>query len=353
MRGGIPARPPQAHPPLNPLEEIVRGLIDRHGPISVADYMALALSHPEHGYYMTRDPLGRGGDFTTSPEISQMFGEMVGAWALAQWQQMGSPSSVALVELGPGRGTLLADLMRVAGKLLPDFVEAATLHLVETSPRLRMVQAERLAGYGPIWHDSLDAIPEMPAIFIANEFFDALPIRQFVATEQGLSERCVAIDAETGELAFRVARENRFPIGIGQHPPGTLLETSPASLAIVRGISRRVVTGGGAALIVDYGYTEPQGDTLQAVQDHRYANVLRNPGEADLTAHVDFAALAGAARQEGAEVSGPLGQGAFLLSLGIAQRAERLATPDAQAALLRLTGADQMGMLFKVMLLLG
>ena len=320
--------------------------------MSVAQYMALALGHPEHGYYMTRDPFGRGGDFTTAPEISQMFGEMIGAWTLDTWQRMGAPP-VAVVELGPGRGTLMADLMRVATRLSPDFAAAVTMHLVETSPGLRAIQAGRLAAYAPVWHGDLSTLPDGPSILVANEFFDALPIRQFVATERGLAEQCIGPDPGTGELAFMVER-HAAPFS-GSYTPapkeGMIVETCPQAIAIARYLARRIAAQGGAALILDYGYTEPQGDTFQAVRDHRYANVLHDPGDADLTAHVDFAALSHAAREEGAVVSGPIGQGEFLLSLGMAHRAERLGTPEARAALARLTGPDRMGTLFKVLLL--
>jgi SAM-dependent MidA family methyltransferase len=310
--------------------------------------MGLALGHSDHGYYRTRDPLGRGGDFTTAPEISQMFGEMIGAWCMMAWQAMGRPD-FTLVEFGPGRGTLMADLLRVAGKVMPDFTKAARLHLVETSPALRSRQAECLSVYEPVWHESIEDVPQGPSLFVMNEFFDALPIRQFVTTDAGLAELCVGIDPESDRLAFVMERAIKYPLPDGR---GLILETCPAALAIVRELSARIARHGGAALIVDYGYDTPGGGgTFQAVKAHAYADPLADPGEADLTAHVDFGALAEAARQAGVTVQGPVGQGEFLLSLGIAERAAKLGTEEALGALHRLTAPEQMGTLFKVLAL--
>ena len=341
-----------------PLEAYLRRLIERHGPITVAEYMALALGHPDYGYYQTGDPFGRGGDFTTAPEISQMFGELIGAWCITQWQAMGGPK-FNLVEFGPGRGTLMADLLRIAGKVAPVFAAAASLHLVETSPVLRDRQAEALADYKPSWHDGIEDVPEGPSLYIMNEFLDALPVRQFVVTESGLCERCVGL--VDGKFAFVVEREARvpnFPLPPGEANSlsiGSILETCPAALAITREIAVRIAVHGGAALIIDYGYETPTGeDSFQAVRNHEYANVLEAPGEADLTAHVDFSAIASAARAAGVQVMGPVGQGDFLRSLDIEHRAQTLIDGgDALAALHRLTADDQMGKLFKVMIMEG
>jgi SAM-dependent MidA family methyltransferase len=369
----------------SPLETHIRRLIARHGPISVAEYMGLALGHPDYGYYRTRDPLGRSGDFITAPEISQMFGEMIGAWCMTTWQAMGG-AAFDLIEFGPGRGTLMADLLRVVGKVMPEFMAAANLRLVETSPALRDRQQQALSAHAPHWHESIEDVPPGPAIYIMNEFLDALPIRQFVATGQGLAERCVGIDPESDRLRFVVENRVRIPFASPswERPPdesgrvrvlpshsntltlalshegkgtinvsqiGAIVETCPAALAIVREVSARIIEHGGAAVIVDYGYDAPGGeDTFQAVRNHAYADPLADPGEVDLTAHVDFAALAKAAREAGVTVQGPVGQGAFLLSLGIAERAARLGG-EADAALHRLTAEDQMGELFKVLVL--
>ena len=373
---------------MNPLEAHIRRLIARHGPITVAEYMGLCLGHPDHGYYNTRDPFGRGGDFTTSPEISQMFGEVLGAWCIDRWRRMGEPK-FDLIEFGPGRGTLMADMLRTAGKVTPAFVQAATVQLVEMSPVLRDKQAAALAGYEVLWHEAIEDIPDGPALYVMNEFLDALPVRQFVMTEAGLAERCVWVDAGTDRLAFVVERQARVPLtpsspsgGEGRDermstlcasesaphpnpfphwrrgndaPLGTIIETNPAALAITRELCARLHDHGGAALIVDYGYDQPgQGETLQAVKGHARADPLENSGEADLTAHVDFAALAEAARQAGGQVEGPYPQGEFLPALGIQHRAETLAAAGSQAALpalRRLTAPDQMGVLFKAMVL--
>jgi NADH dehydrogenase [ubiquinone] 1 alpha subcomplex assembly factor 7 len=339
--------------------------IAAEGPISVADYMAAALTDPEHGYYMGRDPLGVAGDFVTAPEISQMFGELIGLWFAEAWQSLGAPSRAALVELGPGRGTLMADSLRAA-RQVPDFAAAFEVHLVEVSPALRARQREVLADAGAIWHDDLAAVPELPLLVIANEFFDALPVRQLVKRADGWGERQVAL-ATSGEppaLAFAVAQadpalEDLVPGALRDAPTGALFEVASAGQDLARTIARRLQRHGGAALVIDYGHGERAlGDTLQAVRRHARHDVLDEPGRADLTCHVDFAALARAAREAGAAIHGPVAQGAFLERLGIAARAARLmesATPpqreDIRSGLLRLTSADQMGALFKVLAL--
>ena len=337
----------------------IEQLIALDGPITVERYMALCLGHPIHGYYRTRDPLGAHGDFTTAPEISQMFGELIGLWAAEVWRAMGEPSPVRVVELGPGRGTLMADALRAA-TVLPAFRTAAAVHLVETSPALRARQEATLAACGvPVaWHGGLAEVLGGPAIVIANEFFDALPIRQFVGTDRGWCERLVGL--RQGQLTFGVASEPAREVPVPVRP-GATLDWPQAGLALIGTLAARLAAHGGAALVIDYGHTTSGfGDTLQAVRAHAHADPLAQPGDADLTAHVDFALLAHAARNAGAAVHGPVPQGEFLRALGIEARAAALkarATPaQAQgidAALLRLTGAGEgrMGELFKVLAL--
>lgn len=340
----------------DPLLALLTALIRDEGPIGVDRFMALALGHPVYGYYTTRDPLGAAGDFTTAPEISQMFGEMVGVWAAAVHASLGAPDPVLLVELGPGRGTLLVDLLRAA-RAAPAFRTAIALHLVETSPVLRARQAQTLqaAGVVPQWHDRLETVPSGPAIIVANEFVDALPVRHFVRVPTGWHERLVGLDQES-RLAFGLAPEPDAALVLDA-PPGALLELGFEAQALMASLGRRLVQQGGAALVVDYGYTAPRfGASLQAVRRHAPTAPLDAPGHADLTAHVDFAGLRRAAEREGALVHGPVEQGAFLGALGIAARAEALrhARPaqaeSLTAALLRLTGPEpQMGTLFKVL----
>ena len=335
---------------MTPLEAEIRRIIETDGPISVADYMRLCLGHPQHGYYVTRDPLGARGDFITAPEVSQMFGELIGAWAAAVWQQMGAPREVSLVEFGPGRGTLMADALRAA-KAMPEFADALSVHLVETSPVLREAQQAKLGALN--WHVQIEDVPEGPCITIANEFVDALPVDQLVKGRDGWHMRMVGVVDD--HLAFVVSPDalpGRTEI---EAPSGAILESRhdrPVAL-----LARRIAGHGGAALVIDYGHAATGfGDTLQAVRGHRYADPLAGPGESDLTTQVDFAALARTARREGARTHGPIPQGEFLRRLGIAQRAARLkqtATPqqaaDIDSALARLTAADQMGELFKVL----
>lgn len=337
-------------------EEIVR-LIASEGPLSVERYMGLCLGHPRHGYYITRDPLGAGGDFTTAPEISQIFGELIGLWAAQVWMMMGMPPRLALIELGPGRGTLMADALRAA-RVVPAFRAAVSVHLVETSPVLRESQRHALAAAGvPVgWHDRLDDVPGGPAILIANEFFDALPIRQYVRGERGWHERLVGL-GEEGDLVFGLAASPE-PALKALASPGAVLETCPAGIAVAGEIGRRLGRFGGAALIIDYGHARTAaGETLQAVGRHAFVDPLAEPGAVDLTAHVDFEALARSAVAVGASAHGPAGQGPFLLSLGAAERAAVLkrkadeagrAAMDAALARLTGTGAGAMGELFKV-----
>jgi SAM-dependent MidA family methyltransferase len=316
------------------------------GPISLAQFMAAANAH----YYATRDPLGSAGDFTTAPEISQMFGELLGLALADIWQRAGAPSEAAYVELGPGRGTLALDALRAMAKagLTPP------AHLVETSPVLRAAQAERLPG--ATWHDALSTVPDAaPLLILANEFFDALPIRQLMRTATGWHERLVACqDTLFLPIAGKPMPHRVIPEALRDAPPGSIIETSPTSVAVMRALAQRLVAQGGAAILIDYGYQGPAiGDTLQAVRGHAYANPFDSPGEQDLTAHVDFATLLAAAAAEGAAVYGPVDQGLLLTALGIDARVATLgrSAPDRaealQAARARLVAPDAMGSLFK------
>jgi SAM-dependent MidA family methyltransferase len=326
----------------------IRRLIEAQGPIPVADYMALANAH----YYATRDPLGAAGDFTTAPEISQMFGELVGLALADLWARADRPEGVRYVELGPGRGTLAADAlraMRAAGLEPP-------VHFVETSPVLRAAQAERVAH--ATWHEQLSALPgDGPILAVANEFFDALPIRQLVAGPDGWRERLVTVDGERFlPAAGPPVPGSAIPAYLRAEPAGTMLETSPASLAYVRHLADRMIMHGGAALIVDYGHDRlSPGETLQAVRLHKYADPWIEPGESDLTAHVDFESLARAAAGGGLRVHGPVSQGEWLERLGIDARAEALARAapgrrdEIFGARNRLVAASEMGRLFRVL----
>jgi NADH dehydrogenase [ubiquinone] 1 alpha subcomplex assembly factor 7 len=323
------------------------------GPISVADFMAEALGHPRLGYYRRASAVGAAGDFTTAPEISQMFGELIGVWLAERWLAMEKPAPVNLVELGPGRGSLMADALR-ATRGVPGFHAAIQLHLVETNDPLRAQQQRALAGVAPVWHERFDDVPTGPLLLIANEFFDALPVRQFEKTNEGWRERMVGLapDGETLVLGLApgVTPYGRF---LGDAPDGAQAEIGEAGRTLATAIGARVKRDGGWALIIDYGYETVTGASLQAVRGHSGATILERPGETDLSAHVDFAALAAAAD---APVFGPVAQADFLRRLGLVQRAEMLkarateaqrATID--AALARLIGADQMGTLFRVL----
>ncbi len=307
------------------------------GPIPISQYMAAANAH----YYATRDPLGTAGDFTTAPEISQMFGELIGAWAADLWERAGRPA-VAWVELGPGRGTLTADALRVMARagLMPP------VHFVENSPTMRTAQAERVPAAR--WHDAMGTLPtDVPLIVVANEFFDALPIRQLVRRAGTWHERLVACqDTLFLPIAGTSVPDTIIPDGLVDAAPGAVIETSPASVAIMADLAARIVEQGGAALAIDYGYDGPGvGDTLQAVRGHAYANPFEAPGERDLTAHVDMATLRLAATASGADAFGTTTQGEFLRALGIDQRAAALGERVAGD---RRRLVEDMGELFKV-----
>ena len=291
-------------------------------------------------YYAQNDPFA---DFTTSPEISQMFGELIGAWIAAVWQDMGAPTAFRLIEAGPGRGTLMQDGWRTLSRVAPAAASAARLHLIEFSPRLRAEQAARLPQ--ATWHDTLADVPSGPAIVIANEFLDALPIRQFLRTGAGWRERFV----ENGRFIIQSAEAPNRPA-----EPGEVVEICEAALDWCSELAGRLESQGGAALIIDYGTAESRpGDSLQALRQGKPTDPLAGPGSADLTAHVDFAAVMAAARAAGAAVWGPMPQGAFLDRLGLAARMARLAAanPDRAASLHRaahrLSAPEQMGTLFK------
>jgi NADH dehydrogenase [ubiquinone] 1 alpha subcomplex assembly factor 7 len=333
------------------LADLIAARIRSDGPMSVADYMADALMDPVHGYYATRDPFGAAGDFITAPEISQMFGELIGLCLAQAWMDQGCPHPITLAELGPGRGTLMADMLR-ATRSVPGFHDAATVVLLEASPILRAAQARALAPHTPRWIDDIADLPEAPVFLVANEFFDALPIRQFVRSGPGWRER--RIGTQDGRLVYGLAAERPQPAldhRLGDTRDGDLVELCPALPAIVDTIGRRVETHGGAALIIDYGDRRSLGDTFQALRGHATADPLADPGEADLTAHVDFEAIA---RATPSAATGMTPQGHFLERLGIGARAQALGRSASGAELdaliaahRRLTHREEMGQLFK------
>jgi NADH dehydrogenase [ubiquinone] 1 alpha subcomplex assembly factor 7 len=345
----------------SPLQAELKKLIASSGPMPVWRYMELCLTHPRYGYYVSRDPLGREGDFTTAPEVSQMFGELLGLWAASVWRAMDSPPALRLIELGPGRGTMMADALR-ALRVLPPLYQALSIHLVEINPVLREKQAATLSGVRNIlWHDHIDEVPPGPSVILANEYFDVLPVHQVVKRENGWHERTIEIGAD-GQLAFGASAEPmpRFevllPPLVRAAPVGAVFEWRPD--AEIMKIATRVRDDGGAALIIDYGHLRSDaGDTFQAIARHSFTDPLKNPGQADVTAHVDFQALVRAAEDLSARVHGPVPQGEFLKALGIEQRAATLmakTTPevseDISGALRRLTesGRGGMGSMFKV-----
>lgn len=332
------------------LKDRLKAEIAQSGPISVADYMVRCLHDPQDGYYATRPALGGGGDFITAPLVSQMFGELIGLWAVETWTRLGKPERFRLVEMGPGDGTLMSDLLR-AVRLAPDFVAAAELWLVDASEPLKEAQAQKLGGYRPRWSPRLGGVPGgAPMVLIANELFDCLPARQFVQTPGGWVERLIGLGGD-GELVFGLAPSEH---GQAPEPGAMILEASPAQDALGAEIGARIAADGGAALIIDYGRSVAEfGDTLQALKGHEKVDPLAFPGESDLTVHVDFPGVIVAARAAGAEASGPVPQGQFLGRLGIQHRAEALtaARPDRSMTinrqLARLCAPDQMGELFK------
>ncbi len=334
------------------LASIIKTMIAEEGPMPLDRYMTLCLSHPQHGYYMTRDPLGAAGDFTTSPEISQVFGELIGVWVAQCWEQMGSPRNFALVELGPGRGTLMADILRVLTKI-PACTKAADVHFVETSPILRSVQLERLPQ--ATWHSSMASLPGLPTILMANEFFDALPIRQFERQGGRGFERCIGMADDKLEIGL---------VPSGSHLPFSgdgVFEDASIRDAVATHLGNHLNTVSGAALIIDYGHMRSAlGDTLQAMKAHKFCKITENIGEADITSHVDFQSLGRGFVKGGAQIAGLMSQGQFLEAMGLAARTAVLAgnaSGEKQrqiiAASERLANAVQMGELFKVMAITG
>lgn len=336
------------------LEKLIKSEIKTKGPMDVATFMGLALGHPKHGYYMTRDPLGAQGDFTTSPEICQLFGEMISVCIIEAWMRAGK-HDVHLVELGPGRGTLMADILRTA-KNAQVFLERITVHLVETSPTLRKAQAEKIKPHTAIWHNSVDTLPtDAPLLIIANEFFDALPIRQAIMTPRGWQERGIGMEGDKLVFTSIPTRHTLPPKQLG-----AIMEFSPARDAVMTTIAKRLQKQGGMLLALDYGHDIPNavGDTFQAVRKHQYTSPLENIGESDLTSHVDFAKLAQIAQAEGCNIFGPVTQKYYLETMGIQTRLNNLIAHDPKNGFLandvaRITDANGMGTLFKVLAISG
>ena len=343
---------------MTPLKKRLIRQIATTGPITLADYMAACLLDPRHGYYSTAPVFGADGDFITAPDISQMFGEMIGLWCTDRWRAMGSPDTLRMIELGPGRGTLMADMLRTARRIA-GFHDAITVHFIERGAARRNEQSTAVPS--ATWHDSLDGVPDGPCLIVANEFFDALPIHQFEKQGDIWQERRVAADED--RLGWTLTAPGPqlalLAPGLDDAPAGSIAEVCPAGLSIVGQIADRLKRYPGCALIIDYGHSvSATGDTFQAVSGHAYADPFDAPGQADLTAHVDFAALRRAALQRGIEAPPPTEQGTFLMTLGIGERAVRLSEgqdTERQARLLadlkRLTAPDQMGTLFKVLAL--
>ncbi|MGE0500112.1 MAG: class I SAM-dependent methyltransferase [Rhizobiaceae bacterium] len=343
------------------LKRRIVDLIEALGPIPVSEYMALCLYDPRHGYYSTRDPFGPGGDFVTAPEISQMFGELVGIWIADVWREARCPLPATVAEIGPGRGTLMRDMVRTLARIAPGLRAQADLRLVEVSDRLRLVQAKTLEGSGgPFeWHGNVDDMINQPLFIVGNEIFDALPVRQYVKTAQGWRERVVTL-AGDDVLAFGAGagslEPSLLPSGAPDAPDGAVFEVSPVRSALMTRIAARIARDGGAGLFFDYGHlASGLGDTLQALRRHRPDDPLAHPGESDLTSHVDFDALADAAHAEGLNVHIAT-QGDFLLAMGLLERAGSLGAERSEAErnqlridVERLAGSDQMGSLFKVL----
>lgn len=330
---------------MSALKGIIEAEIAANGPMHLSRYMELCLGHPEHGYYMRQQPFGAAGDFTTAPEISQMFGEIIGLWLVHMWQRSGAPSPFCLLELGPGNGTLMADILRAA-KLAPAFLDAAQVCLLENSPRLRAVQRQNLGAVRHI--TTVDDLPHMPVFAVANEFFDALPVRQFIKNDFGWQERLVGkgLGWVLSDTVQRPDLDTAFPA----LETGRIIENSAAAIAITAALGVHIESFGGAALIIDYGEFDGSGDTFQAVRRHRKTDVFGTPGQADITCHVRFKNLV----PRGLSYAFTT-QGNFLRGLGIEARKQALASAGADdgldETLSRLIGPDEMGNLFKVLAL--
>ncbi|CCI48553.1 unnamed protein product [Albugo candida] len=368
----------------NELSSILSSLIDVRGPLTVAEYMKRALAHPTHGYYMKKDVFGVEGDFTTAPEISQMFGELIAIWCIATWKEMGSPDPINIVELGPGRGSLMSDFLR-SSQSFPRFHSALQVHMIEISPALQRIQKEMLKDVVGIrslqWHTSLTHVPEGPLLVIAQEFFDAMPVHQFEYTERGWCERLIDSQDDNGNQLFRfvlspgptpaarifIGRQNLRDLAQSDDEKlvmtekaqiGDQLEISPASITIMQEVAKRITANRGAALIVDYGHDHPSSFSLRGIRNHKFVDALEEPGDIDLSANVDFSTLKRYATAEPKISSfGSVSQGQFLKTLGIEHRLAVLlenceSESEAQelySAYKRLVDADQMGSIFKVM----
>lgn len=347
---------------MTPLKKILLEEISENGPMPLADYMARALGDPTHGYYMQRRPFGQagedGGDFMTAPEVSQMFGELIGAWLADLWLRMGQPKPFCLAELGPGRGTLMADILRAAN-VLPDFTAAVQVHFVETSAALRAAQKQLVPQ--AIWHDTLGTLPAMPTLIIGNEFFDALPIQQYKKQPDGWSPIMVSADNDNLVFADGKSQAAVFSDALAACLPdamahGAIVEYAPMVEAAMHTAAQHIATHGGAALLIDYGHAAPAcGDSFQAMRGHGFVDPLAEPGLADLTAHVNFPLLAHIAETAGLTAAPLAEQGRFLEALGLSLRAQQLMqlSPgrevDIQTERHRLAAPQEMGSLFKVL----
>ncbi len=352
---------------MSELKNRIIARIRAEGPMSVAEYMGLCLLDPKHGYYPTRDPLGSDGDFITAPEISQMFGEVIGLWAIQSWTDMGKPEKITLVEMGPGRGIMMSDILRAA-RLAPDFLKAVSVTLIEVSAALEAVQAKTLAD-SPVpvnWISALSDLPDGPVIIIGNEYLDCLPIRQFIQKDRfagsaGWHERLVTLDTNSDDLCFATAPEpiskivqDTLPAAQSTARNNELLEICPAANQLLDQLSERFRQSSGRALFIDYGPSETEfGDTLQALKRHEKVDVFSDPGNTDLTARVDFGALTELSQKLNMTTTAPVTQREFLSKLGLEMRAVALARsqPDAKEKIARqmerLMAEDQMGSLFK------
>lgn len=348
---------------MNQLQDKLKRIIELSGPISLAEYMHICMADPKHGYYQNKKAIGLEGDFVTSPEISQIFGEMLGIWCIDIWQKIGSPSNFNLVELGPGKGTLMSDLLRTA-KIVPEFLKATNITLVETSPIMRAAQENSLAGFEISWLDDVNNLSALPTIYISNEFLDVLPIHQYIKSisQEGITkweERGIAVNKQSALENVRLSRAidvDALPSNHEQEPDGAVFENSPSREAIVQIICEQIAENGGAAMFIDYGHAiSGFGDTFQAMRAHGFVDALEAPGQADLTSHVDFEPLAKIATKNALQ-SRITTQSDFLLAMGLLERAGALGQnlePKEQEkisnAIERLASPQEMGTLFKVL----